>query len=294
MFEDFYYVIEGGSVFDVRNNGFDVKPEEICILQSILRMYHTGHKCFDERRFLPVFKRAKQLMIDSGGFNILRRYPDYPFSINEYNTQLNSINPDYAVSMDYSTIMLKDIIGDEYKDRLPYLIKTIDNYVEQYDMERNYKLLIGLQGNDIDEKIGFMDMVSDRMNLNDVDYWGIGGITITGSVELMNINLNLRTEITNYLNKRLNNPKIHHFGLSIAHLKKLFKYNIKFTSLDSRSWEMPIQFGRTFDDNGTVVRIKYTKQSTNEVRQRSLYNYIKKIEKLKKLYETEYQVEGLF
>ena len=233
-------------------------------------------------------------MIDSGGFNILRHYSDYPFSINEYHSQLNSINPDYAVSMDYSTIMLADVIGTEYKDRLPYIIKTIDNYVEQYDMERDYKLLIGLQGNNIDEKINFMDILSERMNLSKVDYWGIGGITITGSVELMITNLNLRSEINRYLNKKLNNPKIHHFGLSIVHLKKLFKYNIKFTSVDSRSWEMPIQFGRTFDDDGKVVRIKYTKQTTEEVRQRSLFNYIKKVKKLRSLYEKESQVDSLF
>jgi len=57
---------------------------------------------------------------------------------------------------------------------------------------------------------------------------------------------------------------------------------------------MPIQFGYTFDDNGNNIRIKYTKQSTEEVRQRSLFNYIKKINKLKNLYKKESQVEGLF
>lgn len=293
MFEDFYYVIEDKSVFIIRNNGFDIKPEDICILQSILGTYHSGHKCFDNNKFSPIFKRAKKLMIDSGGFNILRRYPDYPFSVKEYNMQLNSINPEYAVSMDYNTIMLSDIIGDKYKDRLPYMIKTIDNYVEQYDMERNYKLAIGLQGNSVEEKIGFVDMLGEKMDPKKVEYWGVGGGT-TSEMTMMNDHLFLRAEISRFLNKKFNFPKIHHFGISFIHLKKLFKYSVKFTSVDSWSWAMPLKVGSTFDDNGNSTRIRDTNQSISEAKQRCLCAYIKKIDKLKGLYKKESQVEGLF
>jgi len=293
MFKEFYFVVENPFLLTRKSEKVKIDYKNINILQSVLRTYDNKNKCFAQN-FSNVFRQAKKLMIDSGGFNILKQYADYPFSVNQYNNQLNYLTPDYAVCMDYNTFALRAKIGEEYKDRLPYMKRTIKNYLLQYDMERKFKLIIPIQGNTVEEKQGFIDMLEENIDLKKIEYWGIGGGGVGGMEEYEHdYFVKDRQEICNYLNKRFNNPMIHIFGCNLTFLKSLLKYEFSFTSTDTWSWGVPMKKGRTFDENLGNIWIKGSDLTITEAKQRCMLKYIKEVNNVQKLLKVNNKIMKL-
>jgi len=287
MFDDFYFVLEEPFLLTRVSENVKVEYKDLCILQSILKYYNGKDKCF-LRRFPAVFRKTKKLMIDSGGYNILRIYSDYPFTINEYNDVLNFIKPDYGVSMDYNTASLIAKIGDKYEDRKPYMIKTIDNFIEQYDMDRSYDLIVPIQGNSYDEKIDFIDWLGERFDLKQMSYWGVGGggITNMGSY-IFDSFIDIRRRVCNYLNKKYNNPKIHIFGGNLSFLKSLLKYRFSFTSIDTWSWGIPIKKGRTFGKDLEPIWVRNSGLTVSEAKQRCILRYVRDIANIQSILKSD-------
>ncbi len=293
MFEDFYFVVENSFLFTRRTGNIWVDYTKLCVLQSVLKSYDNKNRCF-VNTFPDVFRNVKKLMIDSGGYNILKNYPDYPFTVSEYNDCLNFINPDSGVCLDYNTASLIEKIGDRYEDRLPYMRKTIDNYIEQFDMDRNYELIIPIQGNSVDEKLLFVDMLGENFDLKQVEYWGIGGGGITNmDGDMYDFFIEIRRQVCNYLNRRFNNPKIHIFGGNLTFMKSLLKYGFEFTSVDTWSWGIPMKKGRTFDDNLDSIWIRESGLTMTEAKQRCILKYIDEIGKIMEILESNRKVMSL-
>lgn len=282
MFKDFYFVIEEPLLLQL-NKRIKVDYSNMCILQSVLMYYNGKNKCFSNY-FHPIFNKVKKLMIDSGGYNILKLYPDYPFTVYEYHEKIEQIKPDYAVCMDYNTNAMMNMMGSRFKDRLPYMEKTVDQFIKHFDLNRNYELILPIQGNTFDEKLIFLDMVANNIDLKDVEYWGIGGGGVTadqtnetdGFVEI-------RRLLCNYLNDRFNNPKIHIFGGNLNLLKNTLKASFEFTSIDTWSWGVPIKKGKTFDNTFNAVYIRDTDLTINEAKQRCILKYQKDIDEIRQI-----------
>lgn len=293
MFDDFYFVVENPYLLKRKGKNVSIDPGKICVLQSILKTYNNKNKCFSNH-FPEIFGKVKKLMMDSGGYNILKMYPDYPFSVREYHEQLEFIKPDYGVCMDYNTAALMDIIGDKYKDRLPYMKKTIDQFLLQFDMDRSYELVIPIQGNTIDEKLEFVDMLGERIDLEKVEYWGVGGGGITGmDNSSQNYFIEIRRSLCIYLNKKFNHPKIHIFGGNITFLKDVIRKNFIFTSVDTWSWGIPMKKGRTFDENLESILIRKSGLTMTEAKQRCMLKYLQEVNKIKKLLAYESNINKL-
>ncbi|KKM91610.1 hypothetical protein LCGC14_1226820 [marine sediment metagenome] len=293
MFDKFYFVVENSFLLTRKSEKVEIDYENVYVLQSVLRTYDNKNKCFSDK-FSDIFRRVKGLMIDSGGYNILQQYPDYPFSVREYNRHLNFINPDYAVCMDYNTFGLMGKIGTEYEDRLPYMKRTISNFITQFDMERNFELIIPIQGNTYEEKLGFVDMLEENIDLNKIEYWGIGGGGAGGQEAYdENYFIEDRQHVCNFLNRKFKGAKIHLFGCNLTFLRSLLKYNFVFTSTDTWSWGIPMKKGRTFDKNFESIWIRNSGLTMTEAKQRCLLKYVYEVNKIRNILVESNNIEPL-
>jgi hypothetical protein len=238
MVFDFYYVWIGDLTADITQD---------CILLNI------GDKCWKSGNHELVYnyqsvRRCRKLMIDSGGFNIFKHHLDYPFSVDYYHEFLErEIHPDVAVEMDYPIIDVTT--SDPVKKRE----KTIDNFINQFDKDRTYQLMLAIQGADHTGRVNFLDHLAERFDLQKVEYFGIGGggqWKSPGFVEG-------RVETIDYLNKRFNFPQIHILGFNYAALKQYIKVRgvVNFTSMDSANWYRPINHGYAYDKKGRLIPI---------------------------------------
>jgi len=288
-FEDFYFVIEEPILLTMKGR-IKINHKEICVLQSVLMYYNGKNKCFVHDHH-PIFNKCKYLMIDSGGFNIDKLYGTYPFTIRDYHNHLERIKPDYAVSLDYNTNVPSLM---EYEARVASMKTTINNFIEQFDMDRTYELILPIQGNGYEERLLFLDMLSQRIDLKKVEYWGVGGGGVKATTLRQQDNfLEIRRLLCDHLNKKFNNPKIHIFGGTLTFIKKMLKKDFHFTSLDTWSWGIPIKKGKTFDKNLNALLIRETDLSINEAKQRCVLRYQRDIDFVKRLVDRNNNVEKL-
>jgi hypothetical protein len=263
--------------------------ESINIMRTCLDFYNRREGGF-KNDVEDTFKKSRKLMIDSGGYNLLKKKDtmDYPYSVLAYHRFLERVNPTIAVSMDHnlSVILERDGIDVYEEQKIELFEKTIDNFVLQYEMKRSYELMIAIQGVPIEDKRLFLHMLDKKIPLNLIERFGYGG-----RVEPSICGLLIR-----YIRKKAPNYKFHMLGATYSDLKDMLAQGIEFHSFDTITWLRGIQFGgKTFDDDGNVVLIKKTSQTTTEVQRRWMkYHYFKVMKLIKKYDKLNKKQKGMF
>lgn len=226
-----------------------------------------------------VFKRSRKLMMDSGGYNLLKKgLNNYPYSILSYHRFLERVKPTIAVSMDFNCSIIYERDGiDKYEEqKVEMFERTIENFMKQYEMKRDYELMIAVQGVSIEDKRLFLDMLYEEIPFKDVEWFGYGG----------RVDPQICGLLIKYIRKKAPNYKFHMLGATYSDLKELLSNSIEFHSFDTITWMRGIQFGgKTIDDNGDLVLIKKTNQTSTEVTRRWMQHHHQKVIELIKKYE---------
>lgn len=226
-----------------------------------------------------VFKRSRKLMMDSGGYNLLKKgLKNYPYSILSYHRFLERVKPTIAVSMDFNCSIIYERDGiDKYEEqKVEMFERTIENFMKQYEMKRDYELMIAVQGVSIEDKRLFLDMLYEEIPFKYVEWFGYGG----------RVDPQICGLLIKYIRKKAPNYKFHMLGATYSDLKELLSNSIEFHSFDTITWMRGIQFGgKTIDDNGDLVLIKKTNQTSTEVTRRWMQHHHQKVIELIKKYE---------
>jgi len=257
----------------------DFPIESINVMRTCLDFYNGRFGEF-KHDIEEVFKKSRKLMIDSGGYNLLKKknMVNYPYSVLSYHRFLERVKPTIAVSMDFNLSVIFERDGEDAyeKQKIKLFEDTIDNYLKQYDMKRSYELMIAVQGVPIEDKILFLDMLDKKLPLKFIEWFGYGG-----RVEPTICGLLIR-----HIKKKAPDFKFHMLGATYSDLKDMLAQGVEFHSFDTITWLRGIQYGgKTFDDDGNVVLIKKTSQTTTEVQRRWMKYHHKKVMDLIKIYE---------
>jgi hypothetical protein len=200
----------------------------------------------------------------------------YPWTVYTYDQFLQRAKPDIAVSMDYNTSIVYEKSREQYrKVKIDLFTKTINNFAEQFDMKRDYELMIAVQGVPLEDKILFLEMLDEVVPLKKVEWFGYGG----------RVDVSLCNSLTTYLERIDKNFKFHMLGATFSQIENMLKSGISFHSFDTITWIREIQFGRTFDDSGKPVLLKNTSQSTVEAQRRILFQHYHKVLETLKMYD---------
>lgn len=253
--------------------------ESLNIMRTCIDFYDFKNGGF-KPNIEDVFKRSRKLMMDSGGYNLLKKgLINYPYSVLAYHRFLERVIPSIAVSMDFncSVIYERDGVDIYEEQKIEMFEKTIENFVKQYEMKRDYELMIAVQGVPIEDKRLFLDMLDEKIPLKDVEWFGYGG----------RVDPQICVLLIKYIKKKAPNYKFHMLGATYSDLKELLSKNIEFHSFDTITWMRGIQFGgKTLDDDGNLILIKHTNQTSTEVTRRWMQHHHQKVVSLISMYET--------
>jgi len=191
-----------------------------------LREQNTHPYCFQsvavcysysEGKSLPAWKinNAKEIMLDSGGFSLLNKYGDYPFSTKEYvdwvhrMDEINDGKVKYVAIRDYPCE--PDISRNiSMLSNIERIKKTVDNTVECMSYDIPGKWMPVLQGYVKQEYLTCLQLLKDE-NIN------LGNCIALGS---MCRRTNIRDIKDIFCSiKRGYSGKIHLFGLTMNALK---------------------------------------------------------------------------
>jgi hypothetical protein len=202
---------------------------------------------------LPKYRR---LIVDSGGFQLLSTFKEYPFTYEQYYNFVERLNPDYFVSMDYPC--------DKKENAKENIEKTIDNLIKlkEFDDER---LIPVIQGYDFNDYLYCLDRLKSQGLLS--DYVGIGSLVPKSIESAERIILALINE--------LKGKKIHIFGLKIELLKNP-KIMENIYSFDTMSYLFRINYGKfmVFTGNRLVEIHTERKLTRQEVIRLNLKAYL--------------------
>ena len=181
---------------------------------------------FSINAFVP---KCKEWFIDSGGFSLLSKLKDYPFTLEQYALLIKKKKPTYAATMDYpcEPELLKEA-SMSVKERI---IKTIENaeiMLNNYDFRRT-KIIPVIQGWTIDDYRFCIKEMHKRDLLG--DYVAFGSMCRRMRIAEAR---KLITKQREYLRKFVD-AKAHYFGIKISFLKDLTIFR-NVDSFDTAAW----------------------------------------------------------
>jgi hypothetical protein len=116
----FYMVILGSSL--------ERKIEYPYLMMSSSHFFSKRTRKFTLTRYIPT--RCESFFLDSGGFSLLSKWHNYPFSIWAYVELVKRIKPNLFASMDYPCEPTLEIVNRDSKLQMPVkerIKKTIEN-----------------------------------------------------------------------------------------------------------------------------------------------------------------------
>jgi len=183
-------------------------------------------------RTIPI---CKHFFLDSGGFSLLNKYGEYPFTINEYIKLVLHYNPDHVAIMDYPCE--PSINRNRIKTNKERIEKTLDNTIKAIRMEWMCELtqfVPVIQGYTLDEYKYCIDRMLELDIFQDHDYVAVGTMCRRmGNNELRRLIFG----ITNYVWSTQPNTKFHFFGLKLTALRD-FICAERIYSCDSMAWDI--------------------------------------------------------
>jgi len=207
--------------------------------------------------FLHMRDYDTPFIIDAGGYNVqsyhdthsptsvqqelASDHPFYPWSVQEYHNWLSENQQlfDWACVMDYACEeRFDDVWSVEQR-----MQSTLDNTIEQFNMDPEYDLVPVIQGRSIDQYIDFTDTLQDYGI--DVSEVGLGTVCrLSNTNEIISVEQELR--------ERTDIERMHGFGVKIGAYKK----GVNFESADSAAWNYPSASGRMLylsAENGNIT-----------------------------------------
>jgi len=159
--------------------------------------------------------------IDSGGFNCMSKFGEFPWSVAEYHTWLSENKEffDFAAIMDYACEdRFNDLYTVEQRRR-----KTLQNTLKQFNMDPEYNLIPVLQGRSLADYIEFYDWLKEYGL--PTDFVGVGTVCRLSSTEKV-------VKIINGLREKTDIKHFHGFGIKVDS----FKRGALFDTADSQAW----------------------------------------------------------
>lgn len=164
---------------------------------------HTKSKGFTLPKYALPYRR---LFLDSGGYQLLNKFGDFPFSVDDYLNYVNSVKPDFFASMDYPCepeISRKKGLRTN-KERID---KTIGNTIEILDKwEGKSKFVPVIQGYTKNEYRYCVNQMQEQNLIT--DYMAIGSLCIRKEP-------NKVKAIIRLIHTLLPKIKIHCFGVTL-------------------------------------------------------------------------------
>jgi len=200
------------------------------------------------------------LVIDSGGFNVLRDgYSEYPWSVEDYHGFLT----EYPREFDWAAVM--DFVCspqfNHLKSKQNRLDQTLENTIAHYDLDPDYQLLPVLQGESIHDYLSFYDRLNDHGIPTDVV--GLGTLMrISGECEIKRVEQGVRanTDV----------DRFHGFGIKVSS----FKVGASFESADSRSWGDASRHKKVYiDDGDRLIKRPHDRDTSKFAVLRSFHDY---------------------
>lgn len=205
-----------------------------------------------EDDFLSMWEYETDHVIDAGGYNVqakwlknndirdigVERYrndaPFYPWTVEQYHNWLTEHQDEieWATAMDYAC---EDRFSELW-DVEQRIEATLENTIQQYDMEPEYKLLPVLQGRNVEDYVYCYDYLKDHGI--PVDYVGLGTVCRLSSEKKI-------VELEKDIREQTDVKQIHGFGVKVAS----YKHGATFDTADSQAWV----YGAS---NGKVYRLK--------------------------------------
>jgi len=172
---------------------------------------------------------TKRVFLDSGGFSLMSRYPDYPFSLEEYIDLAYHIKKKYPLTeiatLDYPCEA--EIDRTQLHTNQERMEKTVERAVECIDYDGSLPWVPVIQGYTLGEYYECIDMF-DAAGI-DEDYYAIGSVCSRKGHPLK-----IRRLITK-VKKRMGDDRLHAFGLSLIYLKDSQIFHAIHSS-DSAAW----------------------------------------------------------
>lgn len=226
-----------------RHYPYDILPwvEE----NNVPLLENAIHRWSDAKEaFLDMWEYDTDHVMDSGGYNVQASYADrwgnvtaeddeiakekethapfYPWTVDEYHEwlQANADEIEWAATMDYACEERFDCLWN-VEERID---ATIENTVDLWHRERDYKLLPVLQGRSVEEYIECAERLKERGV--DVSHVGLGTVCrISSSKKIVTTVEGVKESVPEI-------ERIHGFGIKV----NSFKYGADVDSSDSAAW----------------------------------------------------------
>lgn len=211
-------------------------------------MTNAAHRWSDAKgTFLDMWGYDTHRIVDSGGYNVQSNYGGFPWSVREYHEWLTA-NKD---QFDWAACM--DLACEERFDHLhtvdERMGKTLDNTIEQFDMDPEYDLRPVIQGRSVEDYIAFYDRLEDHGI--PTESVGLGTVCrISSSKEIVETEREIRERCKNV-------EEIHGFGVKI----QAFKMGATFDTADSQAWVYAASNGNVYLDKGDRLETKHSDDS---------------------------------
>jgi hypothetical protein len=210
------------------------------------------------RRKVPPY--SGKFFLDSGGFSLLSRFGDYPFSVFEYYELVKHYQPNFAAIMDYPCE--PDVNRDRFRDNKERILRTLD-HTEQLlalDPGSHSEWVPVIQGFKLQEYRYCIDQMAKRELFR--DYMAIGSMCRRIAVsEIRHYVRGIQQHLSEYCG--LEHTRLHWFGLKAEALQDPTIREATF-SCDSMAWQI------------SPTGKKYP--ADPEVKKRMCQEYIRKVE----------------
>lgn len=186
------------------------------ILENAMHRWSEATESFNQ-----MFEYNSPHAIDSGGFNCMSKYGEFPWEVSEYHNWLdqNKDEFDFAAIMDYACEDRFNHLWDVETRRK----KTLENTIEHFEHEPDYKCIPVLQGRKLEDYIEFYEWLRDYGL--PYDFVGVGTVCRLSSTEKI-------VKIINGLREKTKIDKFHGFGVKVDS----FKRGALFDTADSQAW----------------------------------------------------------
>lgn len=196
------------------------------------------------RRKIP---KCKKFFLDSGGFSLLNKYGDYPFSVRDYISLIKYYRSHYAAVMDYPCepdINRNNYLGKlgyvelkEYKTNKERIEQTIAHTIEILNYEKELlptQIIPVIQGYTIQEYKYCIDRMCELGIFDNHKYVAVG--TMCRRISSKELRRYIVT-ITDYVWTTHPKIKFHFFGLKLNALKDIACAS-RIYSCDSAAWRL--------------------------------------------------------
>jgi queuine/archaeosine tRNA-ribosyltransferase len=250
--------------------------------QQIPILVSAGHQ-FKNNRLraweIPAF--VSELMLDSGGFQLVGKFGDYPFTNEQYLEYIQEVKPTYAVTLDYPCDGADHPSPHVKLTNKQRIERTVDNTAWLLDHEGRVtsKIIPVIQGYKVSEYLECIDLLKERGCIRDI--MGVGSVCIRKRKHDV-------IEVLRAIKKELPNTRLHVFGLNLNIVKDP-RVRCRIDSFDTLAWMYNSKFGRVYAFTGKrLVELDTRKKLSDSERQSmSLKAYLEYYDYLCKIWREQ-------